>query len=233
MPGTVKVIPPSYYFRYSPCCMLCDDHSFRIRFTNDILWDDGMMVLSFTISGLLTEKLSKRTIHSCSQTHLFFRHPSRENAHCRNVERFSTIWQWNHDWVGLIFFIDWHGRRAKLFKSRDKNTKPIDSEEGEKIRQTSEAINVRSQSGLVWVSRWDLDMRGRISMNDIISLPVSRKLVWYQLQGYLVISWELLTASRHFDQLSYIKYQGDCLHPINTRWSLWSLYSKSFSSVEG
>lgn len=49
----------------------------------------------------------------------------------------------------LIFFIDWHGRRAKLFKSRDKNTKPIDSEEGEKIRQTSEAINVRSQSGLV------------------------------------------------------------------------------------
>lgn len=62
-------------------------------------------------------------------------------------------------------------------------------------------------------------------MNDIIFFPVSRKLVWYQLQGYLVISWELLTASRRFDQLSYIKYQGDCLHLINSLIALIALLS--------
>lgn len=35
---------------------------------------------------------------------------------------------------GINFFIDWYGRWVKLFKSRDKNIKLIDFEEGEKIR---------------------------------------------------------------------------------------------------
>lgn len=45
--------------------------------------------------------------------------------------------------MGLIFFIDWYGRWVKLFKSRDKNIKLIDFEEGEKIREILEVINVR------------------------------------------------------------------------------------------